>query len=67
MFWDISAEVNIGTYNIMEEYNPDDLEDNIRIYDKYLKKYEEVYKKAGIMVKRFLDVDAFVTDYLDDK
>lgn len=67
MFWDISSEVNIGTYNIMEEYNPDDLEDNIRIYDKYLKKYEEVYKKAGIMVKRFSDVDAFVTDYSDDK
>lgn len=65
MFSDISSEVNIGTYNIMEEYNPDCLEENIRIYDKYLGKYEEVCKKAGITVKRFPNVDEFVEDYLD--
>lgn len=65
MFSDISSEVNIGTYNIMEEYNPDCLEENIRIYDRYLGKYEEVYKKAGITVKRFPNVDEFVEDYLD--
>ncbi|MDY4892277.1 MAG: hypothetical protein SO130_02585 [Agathobacter sp.] len=64
MLSDISSEVNIGTYNIMEEYNPDCLEDNVRIYDKYLEKYEEVYKKAGITVKRFSDVDKFAADYL---
>ena len=64
MFLDISSEFNIGTYNIMEEYNPDCLENNVRIYDKYLKKYEEVYKKSGITVKRFANVDEFVADYL---
>ena len=64
MFSDISSEVNTGSYNIMEEYNPDCLEENIRIYDKYLGKYEEVYKKAGITVKRFPNVDEFVEDYL---
>lgn len=67
MFLDILSEVNIGTYNIMEEYNPDCLEDNIRIFDKYLEKYEEVYKKAGITVKRFSNVDEFVADYLDNE
>lgn len=67
MFSDILSEVNIGTYNIMEKYNPDCLEDNIRIYDKYLEKYEEVYKKAGITVKRFSDVDEFVADYLENE
>lgn len=36
MFSDILSEVNIGSYNIMEEYNADCLEDNIRIFDKYL-------------------------------
>lgn len=64
MFSDILSEVNIGAYNIMEEYNPDCLEANVRIYDKYLKKYEEVYKQAGITVKRFANVDEFVADYL---
>ena len=60
----ISSEINIGTYNIMEEYNPDCLKDNIIIYDEHLKKYEEIYKKAGITVKRFSNVDEFVIDYL---
>lgn len=67
MFLDISSGVNIGTYNIMDEYNPDSLEDNIKIYDKYLKKYEEVYQKAGIAVKRFSNVDEFVAAYLDNE
>ena len=67
MFSDILSEVNIGSYNIMEEYTPDCLEDNIRIFDKYLEKYEEEYNKAGITVKRFPNVDEFVADYLDNK
>lgn len=47
----------------MEEYNPEKLSDNVLIYDKYLKKYEKVCNKAGIKIKRFSDVDAFVADY----
>ncbi len=66
MLSDISSEINIGDYNIMEEYNPEDLTDNIRIYDKYLKKYEKVCNKAGITIRRFSDVDAFVTDYAEN-
>ena len=65
MLSDISDEFNIGNYNIMEEYNPEKLTDNVLIYDKYLKKYENVYNKAGIKIKRFADVDAFVADYLE--
>lgn len=64
MLEEISAEVTIGAYNIMEEYNPDCLEDNVRLFDECLQKYEEVYKTAGIYVKRFVDVDEFVADYL---
>ena len=65
MFAELSSEVAIGTYNIMEEYNPDCLEENVRLFDKCLQKYEEVYKTAGIEVKRFSNVDEFVADYLD--
>ncbi len=63
MFAEISAEAAIGTYNIMEEYDPDCLENNIRLFDACLQKYEAVYKTAGIAVKHFPDVDAFVADY----
>lgn len=44
MLIEISDEVAIGTYNIMEEYNPDCLEENVRLFDACLQKYEEVYK-----------------------
>ena len=67
MLSDISAEFNIGDYNIMEEYNPENLADNVLIYDKYLKEYEKVCNKAGIKIKRFSDVDAFVADYLENQ
>ncbi len=65
MFAEISSEAAIGTYNIMEEYNPDCLEDNVSLFDTCLQKYESVYKTAGIAVKRFPGVDEFVVDYLE--
>ena len=64
MFLEISDGVEIGTFNIMDEYNPDSLENNTRTFDKYLQKYEEVYKQSGISVRRFADVDEFVANYL---
>ena len=63
----ISSEFNIGDYNVMDEYNPENLTDNVRLYDKYLDKYEKVCNKAGIKIKRFSDVDAFVSDYLKNQ
>lgn len=67
MLSDISVKTNIGTYDIMEEYDPDNLENNIQIYDKYLEQYENEYRKAGINVKRFSNVNEFVSDYLDNE
>lgn len=66
MFTEISSEYSIGTYNIMEEYNPDCLEDNVRLFDKYLQKYQEVYETVGLEIKRFSSVDEFVADYLKE-
>lgn len=42
-------------------------ENKVRLFDKCLQKYEEVYKKAGIDIKKFSDVDDFVADYLEDR
>ena len=65
MFNEIAGEFEIGTYKVMDEYNPDCLESNKIVFDKYLRKYEDIYKKTGISVKRFIDVDSFILDYLD--
>ena len=64
MLADISSEVAIGACHVMEKYNPDCLEDNLRLFDACLQKYAEIYKTAGISIKRFPNVDAFVADYL---
>lgn len=67
MLSDISAQFNVGAYDIMDEYNPESLTDNVMIYDKYLEEYEKVCNKTGIKIKHFSDVDAFVEDYLENK
>ena len=67
MLSDISSEFDIDDYNIMDEYNPENLADNVPLYDKYLKEYEKVCSDAGIKIKRFSDVDAFVADYLENQ
>ncbi len=66
MLSDISSEFNVGDYNVMEEYNPENLSDNVLLYDKHLKEYETVCNEAGIRIKRFPDVDAFVADYSEN-
>lgn len=66
MLSDISAQFNVGDYDIMDEYNPENLSDNVMIYDKCLEEYEKVCNKAGIKIKRFSDVDEFITEYLSD-
>ena len=63
MISEIASEVAIGAYDIMETYDADCLENNIKIYDEFLAEYEKVYEKAGLTVNRFLDVDDFVASY----
>ena len=64
MLSEISKEVVIGSFPVMDEYIPNSLEDNTEIFDKYLRKYEQVYIHAGMCVKRFANVDEFVANYL---
>ena len=64
MLSEIAEEVEIGSFSVMDVYDPDSLEDNVKIFDKYLQKYEQVYIRAGISVKRYSNVEEFVADYL---
>ena len=64
MLSEIAEETAVGLFPVMDEYDPDDLEENTNTFDRYLQKYEQAYWRAGISVKRYADVDAFVADYL---
>ena len=66
MFNDINNEVNIGKYNVIDEYNPNDLKANISVYDKNLVKYKEVYESVNLKVKHYNSIDEFVSEYLKD-
>ena len=66
MLSEIAEEADIGSFSVMDEYNPDSLEDNVKIFDRYLQKYEQVYTQAGISVKRYSDVEEFVASYLGE-
>ncbi len=63
MLSEISAEINIGDYNAVEKYNPENLGENVALFDECLEKYEQMLNGAGVTVKRLADVDAFVSDY----
>lgn len=64
MFDGISAETDIGTYDILGAYDPDNLDNNVRLFDACLRRYEEVYHTAGLRVRRYANVDEFVVEYL---
>ena len=63
MLSDISAEVDIGEFPVMEDYDPERLEANVRTFDANLERYEHVYTRAGIQVKRYADVHEFAENY----
>lgn len=64
MFNGISGGVDIEQYNIMECYEPEDLLKTANAYDNILTEYLNEYKKAGLSVKQYADIDEFVLDYL---
>ena len=64
MLGEIGEDVEIGPFPVMDAYDPAALHENVKIFDGYLDQYEAVYRRAGLTVKRYADVDAFAADYL---
>lgn len=64
MLNEIAKDTAIGHYDPMGAYDPNDLSKNAKLYDTCLAKYETTYRKAGLSVKRYPDIDAFVEEYL---
>ena len=64
MLNEIANDTAIGRYDLMGAYDPNDLSQNAALYDTCLAQYETVYHQAGLSVKRYNTVDAFVEEYL---
>ncbi|MDE5576777.1 MAG: nucleotidyltransferase domain-containing protein [Oscillospiraceae bacterium] len=65
MLSEISAETEIGDYNVFDGYDPNDLQKTAQAFDDFLKEYLNEYKKAGLEPNRFKDIDLFVKNYLE--
>lgn len=65
MFLEIGGEADIGEYDVLGGYNPQDLYLTAEGYDGILGEYRKEYCKAGIQAKHYPDIDAFVDDYLE--
>ncbi|MDE7186902.1 MAG: hypothetical protein K2O13_05275, partial [Lachnospiraceae bacterium] len=63
MFSEMSSEADIGRYDVLSGYDPQDLHKTAKAYDDILREYLKEYEKAGIQVKRYSDMDAFVQAY----
>lgn len=64
MFSEISSKVSIGRYDVLAGYDSRDLHRTALMYDEMLNEYLKEYKRAGIQVKHYADIDAFALDYV---
>lgn len=64
MISEICDEVEIGDYNVLGGYNPQDLKKTAKAFDDLLTEYLREYKKVDMQVKRYSDIDEFIREYL---
>ncbi|MBQ4590735.1 MAG: nucleotidyltransferase domain-containing protein [Clostridia bacterium] len=65
MLDDIAGNVDIGRYDAMSGYNPDNLWKTAEFFDRTVAAYLAEYEKAGLNIRRYADIDEFVKDYLN--
>ncbi len=63
MFCEIESEVEMDRYDVLEGFDAQDLNRMAELYDNIINNYRKEYRKAGIEVKHYSDIDAFVCDY----
>ena len=54
-------------WNIMDQYDAENLSATAKAFDTVLERYREEYRKACIEVQRYATVDAFIAEYMKKK
>ena len=65
MLNEIAENVAIDDLQVMDKFNPHQLEGNAEIFDSALGEYLQEYQRIGIEAKHFANVDDFVKAYLE--
>ena len=63
MFHEIAEGIAVDDFEIMDQFNPKNLEENADVFNKALSKYLAEYEKVGISPKRYGSVAEFASDY----
>ena len=63
---EVGGEYRIGDYDVMAAYDPDDLRKTEAGFDALLCRYREECRRAGVKLREYENIDAFVRDYLRD-
>ena len=63
MFHEIAEGIAVDDFEIMGQFNPGNLEENVDVFNKALSNYLTEYEKVGICPKRYGSVAEFAEDY----
>ena len=63
MMADIGSRTEIGSYDVLSVYDPDDLKKTAEGLDRILKTYHQEYEKIGLKTETYSDIDEFITAY----
>ncbi len=63
MFYEIAEYIAVDDFEIMDKFNPKNLEENVDVFDQALNKYLAEYEKVGICPKHFGSMTEFAEDY----
>ena len=63
MLHEISQSVAVDDFEIMDKFEPDDLDSNTAVFNKALSRFLAEYEKAGICPKRYANAQKFAEDY----
>lgn len=65
MINEIAENVAVNEFEIMNSFDPRNLEKNLKVFDNTLDRYLEEYCKAGISPKHFANMNDFLVNYLE--
>ena len=63
MFYEITESIAVDGFEIMDKFNPKNLEENVDVFDQALNKYLAEYGKVGICPRHFESVAEFIESY----
>lgn len=63
MFYEIAECIAVDGFEIMDKFNPKNLEENVDVFDQALNKYLAEYENVGICPRHFESMTEYAEDY----